>query len=61
MTDEIIKELWRIKDDMRIFLPEVPVHVIQRGIDRAACFFSDEDRQVYLDTPRFSSIEIAGK
>jgi len=23
--------------------------VIQRGIDRAACFFSDEDRQVYLD------------
>jgi REP element-mobilizing transposase RayT len=24
--------------------------VIQRGIDRAACFFSDEDRQVYLET-----------
>ena len=24
--------------------------MIQRGIDRAACFFSDEDRQVYLDT-----------
>jgi len=24
--------------------------VIQCGIDRAACFFSDEDRQVYLDT-----------
>ena len=23
--------------------------MIQRGIDRAACFFSDEDRQVYLD------------
>ena len=34
----------------RILLPEIPVHVIQRGIDRAACFFSDEDRQVYLDT-----------
>ena len=33
----------------RLLLPEIPVHVIQRGIDRAACFFSDEDRQVYLD------------
>ena len=35
---------------VRLLLPEIPVHVIQRGIDRAACFFSDEDRQVYLDT-----------
>jgi putative transposase len=25
--------------------------VIQRGIGRAACFFSDDDRQAYLDTP----------
>jgi putative transposase len=24
--------------------------VIQRGIDRAACFFRDEDCRVYLDT-----------
>lgn len=34
----------------RIILPDVPVHVIQRGIDRGACFFSDEDRRFYLDT-----------
>ena len=33
----------------RIVIADVPVHIIQRGIDRAACFFSDEDRRVYLD------------
>ena len=32
----------------RLMLPGVPLHVIQRGNNRAACFFSDEDRSFYL-------------
>ncbi|MDP1665013.1 MAG: transposase [Methylobacter sp.] len=28
----------------------VPQHVIQRGNNRAACFFADEDYQSYLDS-----------
>ena len=30
-------------------LPGVPLHVIQRGNDRQACFYSDEDARFYLD------------
>lgn len=32
----------------RIELPDVPLHIIQRGVNRAACFFSDVDRRFYL-------------
>jgi len=32
----------------RITLPEVPLHLIQRGNNRQACFFTPEDYQVYL-------------
>ncbi|HEX6120168.1 MAG TPA: hypothetical protein VFZ03_12040 [Dongiaceae bacterium] len=32
----------------RYFLPEQPLHVIQRGNDRQAIFFSDDDRVLYL-------------
>ena len=32
----------------RIALPNVPVHVIQRGNNRQPCFFSDEDYRRYL-------------
>jgi putative transposase len=32
----------------RYFLPEQPLHVIQRGNDRQAIFFCDEDRVLYL-------------
>jgi putative transposase len=32
----------------RLNLPGVPVHVIQRGNNRAACFFADDDRHLYL-------------
>jgi putative transposase len=32
----------------RLMLPDVAVHVIQRGNNRAACFVSDEDRRFYL-------------
>jgi putative transposase len=31
----------------RIYLPNVPVHVVQRGHNRDACFFSEEDFQFY--------------
>ena len=33
----------------RLALPNVPLHLIQRGNNRSACFFADEDYRVYLD------------
>ncbi|MDN5864933.1 MAG: transposase [Gammaproteobacteria bacterium] len=33
----------------RLMLPHVPVHVIQRGNNRQACFFADDDYRFYLD------------
>ena len=33
----------------RIILPDVPVQIIQRGNNRQACFFADEDYLFYLD------------
>ena len=33
----------------RIALPNVPVHLIQRGNNRQPCFFVDEDYLRYLD------------
>ena len=33
----------------RIILPGVPVHLIQRGNNRQACFYADEDYQGYLN------------
>lgn len=32
----------------RMYLPGVPAHVVQRGNNREACFFQDEDYQFYL-------------
>lgn len=32
----------------RVILPNVPVHLIQRGHNRHACFFTDRDYHVYL-------------
>jgi putative transposase len=32
----------------RLELPGVPLHVVQRGNNRAACFFGDIDRRFYL-------------
>lgn len=34
---------------MRLCLPDVPLHVVQRGNNRQVCFFRYEDRQVYLN------------
>ena len=33
----------------RLTLPNVPMHLIQRGNNRQACFFADEDYHFYLD------------
>ena len=33
----------------RLVLANVPLHLIQRGNNRQACFFVDEDYRVYLD------------
>ena len=33
----------------RIALPNVPIHLIQRGNNRQPCFFADEDYRRYLD------------
>jgi len=33
----------------RVFLPEVPLHIIQRGNNRQACFYAEEDYGFYLD------------
>ena len=33
----------------RIYLPDMPAHVVQRGNNRNACFFSEEDYLFYLE------------
>ncbi|MCD6295519.1 MAG: transposase [Deltaproteobacteria bacterium] len=33
----------------RIIVPGVPIHIIQRGNNRQACFYAEEDFQCYLD------------
>ena len=41
----------------RLILPNIPMHIIQRGNNRQACFFADEDYCFYLDWLK----EFAGK
>lgn len=36
----------------RYFVPHIPQHVIQRGVDRQAVFFKPPDYELYLDTLR---------
>ena len=33
----------------RVTLANIPLHLIQRGNNRQACFFADEDYRFYLD------------
>jgi putative transposase len=33
----------------RVHLPGLPIHLVQRGHNREACFFTDEDFQAYRD------------
>ncbi len=33
----------------RLAVPNIPFHIIQRGNNRQACFYSDDDYLVYFD------------
>jgi putative transposase len=33
---------------LRLIHPGIPLHIIQRGNNRQACFFADEDYHFYL-------------
>ena len=33
----------------RMYVPGIPVHIVQRGNNRQACFFADEDYQYYKE------------
>ncbi|MBC3952666.1 transposase [Pseudomonas sp. DOAB1069] len=35
---------------LRVVMPNVPLHVIQRGNDRVACFYSENDYLFYLES-----------
>jgi putative transposase len=41
----------------RPVLPEVPLHIIQRGNNRTRCFFGEADYLVYLDLLKHSALE----
>ena len=51
----LVKKKLLIKDDLemprrpRVTLAGVPLHLIQRGNNRQACFFSDDDYRAYLN------------
>ena len=34
----------------RLSLPRIPWHIIQRGNNRSACFYAEDDCRYYLDT-----------
>lgn len=34
----------------RTYQPGIPVHVVQRGVNRQPCFFGDQDRRLYVET-----------
>jgi len=36
-------------------LPDIPWHVVQRGNNQQACFFNEDDYQVYLDNLKIYS------
>jgi putative transposase len=39
----------------RLALPNIPLHIIQRGNNRQACFFANEDYRIYLESLRESA------
>jgi putative transposase len=36
----------------RMYLPNIPVHVVQRGNNRDACFFCEDEYRYFLDRLR---------
>ena len=51
-TDPLLGRPEKVPRRPRIILPRVPIHVIQRGNNRCACFFADADYEYYLDQLR---------
>jgi len=49
LLEHAYKEDYNMPRRPRIILPEIPLHLIQRGNNRQACFFADDDYLVYLD------------
>jgi putative transposase len=43
-----LSQNWRMPRHARLVIPDVPVHLIQRGHNRNACFFCEDDFQYYL-------------
>ena len=41
----------------RLSLPGIPWHIIQRGNNRSACFYADEDYHLYLDILKEQAIK----
>ncbi len=44
----------------RMYMAGMPCHVIQRGNNREACFFSEQDYLFYLDCLEDANKEIKG-
>lgn len=45
----------------RLSLPGSPWHIIQRGINRSACFYAEEDYHLYLDTLKEQALKFGYK
>lgn len=45
----------------RIIIPNTPQHIIQRGNNRQACFYADEDYQFYLEWLKFHASKLGVK
>ena len=45
----------------RIILPGQALHIIQRGNNRQACFFADDDYRYYLDCLQVASSHYGGQ
>ena len=45
----------------RLSLPGIPWHIIQRGNNRSACFYAEEDYLLYLDTLKEQAIKFGCK
>ncbi len=49
MLATIINRLIQMPRRARLVVPNIPLHIIQRGNNRQACFYSDDDYLFYLD------------
>jgi putative transposase len=43
----------------RLYLPDCPLHIIQRGNNRDACFRDDSDYKAYLHFMREAAVQYA--